>query len=69
MSMFFPVFYSLWVNIQKYIVEFVKNANLQRQVDKRPKIAPIDSSKENSTTAVLRLIGSNGSEIGVTNIK
>ena len=67
--MFFPVFYSLWVNIQKYIVEFVKNANLQRQVDKRPKIAPIDSSKENSTTAVLRLIGSNGSEIGVTNIK
>ena len=67
--MFFLFFYSLWVNIQKYIVEFVKNANLQRQVDKRPKIAPIDSSKENSTTAVLRLIGSNGSEIGVTNIK
>ena len=65
----FFVFYSFWVNIQKYIVEFVKNANLQRQVDKRPKIAPIDSSKENSTTAVLRLIGSNGSEIGVTNIK
>ena len=67
--MFFPVFYSFWADIQKQIVEFVKNANLQRQVDKRPKIAPIDSSKENSTTAVLRLIGSNGSEIGVTNIK
>ena len=67
--MFFCFFYSLWVNVQKQIVEFVKNANLQRQVDKRPKIAPIDSSKENSTTAVLRLIGSNGSEIGVTNIK
>jgi serine/threonine protein phosphatase PrpC len=57
------------VNIQKQIVEFVKNANLQRQVDKSPKIAHIDSSKENSTTAVLRLIGFNGSEIGATNIK
>ena len=57
------------MNIQKQIVEFVKNANLQRQVDKSPKIAHIDSRKENNTTAVLRLIGSNGSEIGVENIK
>jgi len=38
-------------------------------MDKSPKIAHIDSREENSTTAVLRLIGFNGSEIGVTNIK
>ena len=38
-------------------------------MDKSLLIAHIDSSKENSTTAVLRLIGSNSSGIGMTNIK
>ena len=37
-------------------------------MDKSPKIAHIDSRNENSTTAVLRLIGFNGSEIGVENM-
>ena len=38
-------------------------------MDKSLLIAHIDSSKENSTAAVLRLIGSNSSGIGMTNIK
>ena len=32
------LFYNFWVNIQKKNVEFVKNNNLQRRMDKSPKI-------------------------------